>query len=121
MFVGGKMHRKVCVLLILLHLEILAGCATLRSCPDVEDEPVSVCRAEVACGRGKPTLALGMILSGMGGGLSRTNRNSASENYDRCVENELSAQRANAGTTSNVFYCDQRDLGGGRTEIKCRE
>ncbi len=73
---------------------IIGGCATAPACSPVEQEAISVCRAEVACGRDRIGTSIGFVLSGMGAGLSGQ-RNQSVDQYNLCVKNDLRIQRLN--------------------------
>jgi hypothetical protein len=100
-------------------LTVTTACASSQKCPDVSEEAVSSCRAEVACGKGKFSTALAMILGGMGAGASGSSRNQASDNYDTCVARNLSAQKANAGLQDNTQHCTSRRVADDRVETDC--
>jgi len=89
------------------------------SCPQVGDEPVSVCRAELACGKGKASTAIGMILSGMGAGLSHQ-RNMAVDNYNDCIDRNLRSQKANAGIPDNSVRCVSQRTSADEVRTDCR-
>ena len=69
------------------------GCASNQRCPNELSEPVSVCRAEAKCG-GMGT-GVGMILGGVGSGISGQ-RNIASDDYNKCIDRDLEAQKYNS-------------------------
>jgi hypothetical protein len=70
------------------------SCATTTICPSVEEEFVSVCRAERDCGKGTFNHSLGLILGGIGAGMNGV-RNEALDIYNRCVDRNIVAQTIN--------------------------
>lgn len=72
----------------LLLFFIFTACATTRVCQTVEQEPISVCRAEVAC---EPNAGQ-RFAAGYSGQMS-----SLMANKNLCVMNNIEAQKANAG------------------------
>lgn len=71
----------------LLFLLLLPACATTKVCPTVADEPVSMCRAEVAC---KPNFGQA-FQAGQNGTM-----HILEANKNMCMSNHLEAQKANA-------------------------
>lgn len=71
----------------------LNGCATMQTCPSVEQEPVSWCRAEVACA---PTFSqkLGVAMSGAN---ARHMSSMAMLQAESCKTNHIEMQKSNAG------------------------
>lgn len=79
------MNLKLNSLYILFFLAILTSCASTQSCPSVEDEPVSTCRAHEACG----THSFAGFASAAFGGLNSGGALSS------CIDRELQAQAIN--------------------------
>lgn len=92
----------------------LVSCSSTK-CPD---EAVSTCRAQRECGSHSPFTYIGMVLSGMGSGINHQ-RNQASDQYNSCVSNNLSAQRANAGIKDNTTNCVSRVVANDQIETEC--
>ena len=89
----SRAMKKAAILILLL-----SNFAYAKNCPTEEQESISVCRAEKECSGGsghKIALAFGMMLGGMGSGMSRR-PNSAAENYNSCIDRNLDAQKYNA-------------------------
>ncbi len=79
---------------------------------------MSYCRAEAACNGGNPFLrALAAGLSGMGSG--HTKRDPYQENHAACIENNLSAQRANAGIQDTTVRCVSSSYGDNQVKTVC--
>lgn len=98
--------KQICSLI--LATGFLGGCAsTKRPCPSVEEESVSLCRANRAC---MPSGFLGNLGLILGGGSV----------VDACVDRNLSAQRLNAGIKSNSATCYSEKIGD-RVKTVCRE
>lgn len=93
---------------------LLSSCATTTQCLDVDQEPVSICRAEKACKSGWKTF--GVFLGGLGGGA-----NHASNSIESCMDNNIAAQKANAGIVSNNYRCISKDVGNGKVETQCTQ
>lgn len=85
----------------LIMIIMTVGCASNRNCPD---EAVSICRAKQECGNGGIS-AFAMVLGGIGSGLSGQ-RNQANDQYNRCIDNSLRAQRNNTGTVGPANTAD---------------
>lgn len=68
-------------------LVLLSGCATTKVCQSVDQEPVSVCRAEVEC---EPNFGQ-RYAAGYSGQMG-----SLMANKNMCVMNNIEAQKANA-------------------------
>lgn len=80
-----------------LVLVSLTGCAA--KCKDVAEEKVSVCRAQAACR--SPMSPIATVLGGMSGG-----QNPAVRNFNTCVDQNLSAQKASIGIADNTQRCE---------------
>ncbi len=104
--------------LILCLPGFLLACASPRSCPSVDEEVISVCRAEVACGRGTGARAAALFFGGMGSGLAG-GRNEGKDSYNRCIDRQLSAQRYAAGIEDKTVRCSTRRISSDEAEAKC--
>lgn len=98
--------------LIAISLLFLSSCATLKTCPSESEESVSICRAEKACKSGMKTF--GVFLGGLGGGT-----NYAAQSIESCMDNNIAAQKANAGIQSNNYKCKTVETYKGVYETKC--
>lgn len=87
--------KNLIIMIPIICSMFFGACAGRQPCPSESAEPISVCRAEAACGKGSAGNFFGTLLSGAGSGLSRQ-RNQAVDNYDLCVQRELAAQSYNA-------------------------
>lgn len=96
----------------------LCACASSKKCPDAVNEPVSVCRAETARGRGTISRAISLVFGGMGSGMSGQ-RNHAQDNYEACIERNISSQRANAGLPDNTLRCETTKISDDTFRTKC--
>lgn len=112
-----KKDMKSSIIFLLAFVSVGCASKTLSDCPAEIIEPVSTCRAEVQCGKGKFMTYFAIMLSGAGAGSS--GRNQAMDNYNQCIENNLDAQRSNAGIQSTTLNCTSTDLGGGMSKTVC--
>jgi len=73
---------------------LLNACASkqISECPGVVEEPVSVCRAQAACGIGSTRIFIAVALG-------------AGEQVNYCVDRHLNAQRSSIGLASNSTTC----------------
>lgn len=94
----------------------LSSCASKEVCPDINQEPVSYCRAKQACTKNKTLAFIGVFLGGIGGG-----RNDAANTIESCVDRNISAQKANTGIVSNDYRCISKDVGNGKIETQCTQ
>ena len=108
--------KKIILTLALAILSV--SCASVPKCPSVLDQPVSSCRAEVDCGSGSFSTGLGMMISGMGAGMNGQ-RNLAVDNYNSCVERNLSAQKANSGAPDTTGHCVSRKISNDEIQTEC--
>lgn len=96
----------------------LSGCATTQTeCPSVEEVPVSTCRADKECGGDNKFLrGLSVFLGGLGrdGG-----PNNAKSSVEQCFDNNMAAQRSNAGISSTQYKCQTVEVYQGKYETKC--
>lgn len=106
------------VLLSLAAIVFMSNCASKSTCADISEEPVSTCRAKNACGGVGTSLAI--IFGGMGAGMSGQ-QNQAANNYNACIDNNLSAQRANAGVRSNNYKCETVKISDTESKTSCHE
>lgn len=87
--------------LILVAIILSSGFSAL-ACPTVEEEAVSVCRAKASC---RSTGAvLGAFFGGFGASANH-GRNAGLDQFNLCVDNSLSAQRANAHIPETTETC----------------
>lgn len=106
-------------LIFLLSFSVSAflGCASAPICPTEAEERVSTCRAEAACGKGKASTAIGMMLGGFNA--NKNARNGAVDQYNSCISRNLSAQKANAGIRDNSMRCESRQLADDSFQTQC--
>lgn len=95
------------------------GCSHAQKCALVSEEPVSACRAQSACGKGSAALFFGTVLSGAGAGLSHQ-KNQTTEQYNRCVQDDLEAQEASAARERNRIVCDVEETTSGNFRSVCK-
>lgn len=86
-------------ILFLTGVMFLNGCASAKKCPDVSEEAVSICRAQIAC---KPSAA-SAFFGGFSAGFNHTS-NQSENNYNACLDRNLVAQKANAGNAMFVKH-----------------
>jgi len=93
----------------LIAFVLLSGCASAKAktCPSVSEEPISTCRAEVACGKGKASTAVGAFFGGFSAGMNHQS-NTAVDNYNLCIDRDLDAQKTNASYAAETASA-QRD------------
>jgi len=85
-------------------LLLTSACASFKSCPTVEAEGVSMCRAQQDCGGAKATagVAVGTFFA-----QSDTN-NPADDTYDQCVSRNMATQREVAKNRETLhIYSEQ--------------
>lgn len=108
---------KYLMMWIVLVSQIALGA---QNCRSIEDEPVSRCRAEKACGKGRVGPSIGLVLGGMGAGMARGfHRNHAQDNYDACVDRDLSAQKASAGIEDSSLRCKTIQVAEDEFKTEC--
>lgn len=94
---------KSLLFILTIQLAMLSGCASKSIeenqkayCASIEDEPVSVCRAEYSCGKGSSTNYIAIFFGGLGrqpAGYQRQNQ--AADTYQQCIDRNMSAQQYN--------------------------
>ena len=92
-------------------------------CPNIVEEPVSMCRAKIACGGkslgSKILTALSMMLSGAGAGAH--GHNQAAAQNERCIDDNLDAQRSSAGLpVATRVHCESIRTSNNTVETNCR-
>jgi hypothetical protein len=112
-------------LTIAIILLAISACASKEPCPDVIQEPVSLCRAKQECNgssTGSKILhGIALALGGMGAGMSgNPNNNAAAAQERQCIDSSLSSQRANAGLPSNALVCESEKISDTETITHCR-
>ena len=122
MFIGDLMLRFITFLAVFG----LLGCASKtidEECASTLEEPVSLCRANYVCRGGGSTFKkiVSAVAIGLGaGGASMTNsRNTAALQVDRCIQNDLSVQKANAGIPSTSLNCTTVEVDKGVFNTTC--
>lgn len=82
-------------IILCLSVFIFLGCASKTICKTEMEEPISTCRANAEC---KPGFFgyLGIFIGAAGSGLTHQ-PNAAMEDHNRCIQNNLEAQKINAG------------------------
>src|SRR4051812_43971130 len=88
-------------------IALFAGCAGHPTCPTDSVEPVSACRAEMACGKGGAELTLATLFAGIPS-QARREGNAAIEAYDACVRRNIADQRAIASMPDPGPGCQGR-------------
>ena len=76
----------------------LSGCASAAgasdTCPSVEDEPVSTCRARLSCRQEKTSYGVGLgvgLGANLGLGVSQSQN---TENYTNCIDQNMKQQES---------------------------
>lgn len=92
-------------------LFIFTACASSpKICPSATEEPVSFCRAEIACPADKMALFFGGFSASKNNG-----RNLAQEQIEECRRQNLIAQKRNAefksGSKSSETNCESKVVG----------
>lgn len=105
---------------LMLSALLCTGCVTpMRNCPTAEAEPVSVCRARAACHVGSAGSVFGAMLSGAGAGGG--GRNMAVRRQNDCIDQDLEAQRYDAGFEQPIkIKCESTTYNDG-TETVCKQ
>lgn len=105
------------IMSILLIALGLYSCASQPVCLSEQEEPVSYCRAKVACGQGWKS-SLGMILGGFN---PNGGRNVAIDQYNNCIDASISSQRSNVGLKSQDYKCVSNETSPGHFESNCSQ
>ena len=93
---------------IVLVLFMATACASKPNCADALFEPVSVCRAEVACGKGTWSYNVSAL------------NPDVRRQHEACIDRQLSAQKASMGVKTREVSCTSyKD--GDETKTDCRE
>lgn len=77
----------------------LASCASTEtsSCPTLEEESVSICRAQDVCRQKKTTYGLGLgVGAATDSSIIGTRTMATTDNYTNCIDRDLDQQRQNA-------------------------
>lgn len=89
--------RSSVLILYMIGFVTLIGCSStdMASCPSLEEEAVSLCRAEEKCRQEKTTYGLGL---GVGkptdSGIIGTRNVATTDNYNNCIEKDLNSQKS---------------------------
>lgn len=107
--------------LILILSLIFFGCASSpkQECSSMADEPVSACRAEAACHRGIWG-SIGIVLGGIGQGLSHSSNNQAADAHQDCLDRNLRAQASNVGISSETANCKAVQISDDKYKVTCQ-
>ncbi|AGH94571.1 hypothetical protein [Pseudobdellovibrio exovorus] len=77
----------------------MASCASTdsNSCPSLEEESVSICRAQDMCRQQKTTYGLGLgVGAATDSSIIGTRTMATTDNYTNCIDRDLDMQRQNA-------------------------